>query len=190
MSLPSFVFVKIFPGGRKRYQIQRDLLDARRSQFGENFFLGALIVMPEVRDDPGRRFSFTLCNTGDEGFESIAAQVDRPRLSQGGEHRRRFRWTVRHPRKRRRVRIKLREDLVPHVLETDARVRQHPARDAIPFPRDQVFEAQRDKLPELLMEHFVVDGAKARTELGFAPKVTFRDGAKLTAAWYRRERWD
>lgn len=49
---------------------------------------------------------------------------------------------------------------------------------------------KRDKLPELLMEHFVVDGAAARRDLGWAPKVAFAEGAKLTADWYREHRWD
>jgi nucleoside-diphosphate-sugar epimerase len=49
---------------------------------------------------------------------------------------------------------------------------------------------KRDKLPELLMEHFAVDGSLARKELGWEPKVPFAEGAKLTAGWYREHRWD
>lgn len=48
----------------------------------------------------------------------------------------------------------------------------------------------RSKLPELLMEHFLIDGSRARADLGFAPSVTFREGSRMTAEWYRRERWD
>jgi len=48
----------------------------------------------------------------------------------------------------------------------------------------------RDKLPELLMEHFAVDGSLARKELGWEPKIAFAEGARLTAAWYREHRWD
>ncbi len=48
----------------------------------------------------------------------------------------------------------------------------------------------REKLPELLMEHFLIDGSKARADLSFSPSVTFREGARMTAAWYRREGWD
>jgi nucleoside-diphosphate-sugar epimerase len=48
----------------------------------------------------------------------------------------------------------------------------------------------REKLPELLMEHFVVDSSAARSDLGWQPAVTFPDGARVTAEWYRRERWD
>ncbi|NUP10424.1 MAG: NAD-dependent epimerase/dehydratase family protein [Polyangiaceae bacterium] len=48
----------------------------------------------------------------------------------------------------------------------------------------------RDKLPELLAEYFVVDGAPARKDLGWEPVVPFAEGAKLTATWYRENRWD
>ena len=70
----------------------------------------------------------------------------------------------------------------PHAM-------QFTVRDAIPFPRDQVFEAQRDKLPELLMEHFAVDGAAARRDLGWAPRTPFPEGAKKTAEWYVANGW-
>jgi len=49
---------------------------------------------------------------------------------------------------------------------------------------------KRDKLPELLMEHFVVDSSAARRDLGWKPTVAFAEGAKTTAAWYRENRWD
>ncbi len=55
---------------------------------------------------------------------------------------------------------------------------------------DRAVIFKRDKLPELLMEHFVVDGARARSELGWSPKVAFAEGAKLTAEWYRKHGWD
>jgi nucleoside-diphosphate-sugar epimerase len=48
----------------------------------------------------------------------------------------------------------------------------------------------RDKLPELLMDHFAVDGTAARRELGWEPKVDFDEGARRSAAWYREHRWD
>lgn len=47
----------------------------------------------------------------------------------------------------------------------------------------------RDKLPELLMEHFAVDGAAARRDLGWDPKTTFPEGARKTAAWYVENGW-
>jgi nucleoside-diphosphate-sugar epimerase len=49
---------------------------------------------------------------------------------------------------------------------------------------------KRDKLPELLIEHFAVDGTRARDELGWKPTTHFEEGARLTAAWYRKHRWD
>ncbi|MFO0553708.1 MAG: NAD(P)-dependent oxidoreductase [Polyangiaceae bacterium] len=48
----------------------------------------------------------------------------------------------------------------------------------------------RDKLPELLMEHFSIDSSAARRDLGWEPKTKFVDGARLTAGWYRENRWD
>ena len=48
---------------------------------------------------------------------------------------------------------------------------------------------KRDKLPELFMEHFIVDSQKAQRELGWQPKVKFREGAQTTAQWYREAGW-
>ena len=47
----------------------------------------------------------------------------------------------------------------------------------------------RDKLPELLMEHFAVDGSAARRDLGWEPKTPFPEGARKTAAWYVENGW-
>jgi nucleoside-diphosphate-sugar epimerase len=47
-----------------------------------------------------------------------------------------------------------------------------------------------EKLGELLIEHFLVDGEPARRELGWSPATPFKDGAKETARWYREHRWD
>ncbi len=47
----------------------------------------------------------------------------------------------------------------------------------------------RDKLPELLIENFAVDGSAARRDRGWEPKTTFPDGAKKTAAWYVENGW-
>jgi dihydroflavonol-4-reductase len=41
----------------------------------------------------------------------------------------------------------------------------------------------------MLEELWVCDISKARNELGFAPRVGFVEGAKLTAAWYREQGW-
>lgn len=55
---------------------------------------------------------------------------------------------------------------------------------------DQAVMFNTDKLGELLMEHFVVDAGPTREDLGWAPKVRFEEGARITAAWYREHRWD
>lgn len=55
---------------------------------------------------------------------------------------------------------------------------------------DQAMMFNRDKLNELFMQHFVLDGRRIRDELGFVPRTAFADGARTTAAWYREHRWD
>lgn len=46
-----------------------------------------------------------------------------------------------------------------------------------------------DKCNELHASSWVCDGSLARRELGFEPKVRFRDGVILTANWYRENGW-
>jgi len=55
---------------------------------------------------------------------------------------------------------------------------------------DKTMMFNRDKLGELLMEHFTLDSSATRRDLGWAPKVTFRQGAERTAKWYREHGWD
>jgi len=55
---------------------------------------------------------------------------------------------------------------------------------------NRVMMFTRDKLPELLAEHFVVDSSSARRDLDWEPRVPFAEGAKLTAKWYRDNGWD
>jgi nucleoside-diphosphate-sugar epimerase len=55
---------------------------------------------------------------------------------------------------------------------------------------DQAVMFNTDKLGELLMEHFVVDSSPVRTDLDWSSKVTFADGARITAKWYREQGWD
>lgn len=55
---------------------------------------------------------------------------------------------------------------------------------------DKTMMFTRDKLPELLMQHFVVDGQATQKDLGWKPQVPFAEGAKITARWYRENRWD
>ena len=55
---------------------------------------------------------------------------------------------------------------------------------------DRTMMFNRDKLGELLMEHFTVDSTSTRADLGWSPKVDFRQGAERTAKWYREHGWD
>lgn len=47
----------------------------------------------------------------------------------------------------------------------------------------------RDKLNELLAKHWVCDSGQAQAELGWKPRISFEEGARITGAWYRREGW-
>jgi nucleoside-diphosphate-sugar epimerase len=47
----------------------------------------------------------------------------------------------------------------------------------------------RDKLHELRAPHWVCDGAAARIALGWTPRVTFAQGARISAAWYQEAGW-
>ena len=46
-----------------------------------------------------------------------------------------------------------------------------------------------DKCKELHATGWVCDGGPARAALGWKPTLTFGDGVKLTADWYKREGW-
>ncbi len=56
--------------------------------------------------------------------------------------------------------------------------------------KGQAVMFNRDKLGELLMEHFTVDSSATRRDLGWSPKVDFLEGAQRTAKWYREHGWD
>jgi nucleoside-diphosphate-sugar epimerase len=47
----------------------------------------------------------------------------------------------------------------------------------------------KDKAEEMIQKNWVCDIAKAKTVLGFEPKVPLSEGAKLTFKWYKEERW-
>jgi nucleoside-diphosphate-sugar epimerase len=47
----------------------------------------------------------------------------------------------------------------------------------------------KDKVNELAIKHFEFDTDSTRADLQWTPKVSFREGAKLTAAWYRDNHW-
>jgi nucleoside-diphosphate-sugar epimerase len=53
---------------------------------------------------------------------------------------------------------------------------------------DKAVMLTRDKCNELF-DQWVCDGAKARTELGFTPSVSFSQGVKQTVDWYRSAGW-
>jgi len=46
----------------------------------------------------------------------------------------------------------------------------------------------REKV-KMLSHHWVCESQKTRDELGWRPEVSFPEGAKLTAAWYRDNGW-
>jgi len=47
----------------------------------------------------------------------------------------------------------------------------------------------RDKCNELFAPHWVCDATRARRELGWEPKVSFEEGARITADWYTAAGW-
>lgn len=63
------------------------------------------------------------------------------------------------------------------VSETYGRLR----RRAVPFTRDKVIEMRQ--------RHWVCSHDEISRDLGWTPRVTLKEGAALTAAWYRQHRW-
>jgi nucleoside-diphosphate-sugar epimerase len=47
----------------------------------------------------------------------------------------------------------------------------------------------RGKVEEMIQKNWLCDITKVRALLGFEPRITLARGAKLTAAWYRKEKW-
>jgi dihydroflavonol-4-reductase len=47
----------------------------------------------------------------------------------------------------------------------------------------------RGKVEEMVQGNWVCDITKAKTRLGFEPRIPLTQGAKLTFEWYRKERW-
>jgi len=47
----------------------------------------------------------------------------------------------------------------------------------------------RDKAKELVQRNWTCDITRARTVLGFEPRIQLPEGARLTIRWYRDERW-
>ncbi|MCH7576553.1 MAG: NAD-dependent epimerase/dehydratase family protein [Chloroflexi bacterium] len=63
------------------------------------------------------------------------------------------------------------------LSETYGRLR----RRAVPFTRDKVIEMRQ--------RHWVCSHDEISRDLGWTPRVTLKEGAALTAAWYRQHRW-
>jgi nucleoside-diphosphate-sugar epimerase len=51
------------------------------------------------------------------------------------------------------------------------------------------FLLTKDKAEEMAQKDWVCDITKAKTLLGFQPKVSLPEGAKLTFEWYKKEKW-
>ncbi len=47
----------------------------------------------------------------------------------------------------------------------------------------------KDKAQEIIQKDWVCDITKAKTLLGFEPRVTLSEGARLTFEWYKKEKW-
>ena len=47
----------------------------------------------------------------------------------------------------------------------------------------------RGKVEEVVQKNWVCDITKAKTALGFQPKISLLEGAKLTFEWYKKENW-
>lgn len=74
------------------------------------------------------------------------------------------------------VKIRIPRDLLPFI----GRVASKIAKNSI---------INNDKLLELKYKYWICDISKARSELGFNPKVKIEEGMKWTANWYRLHRW-
>jgi len=55
------------------------------------------------------------------------------------------------------------------------------------FGRPSLFN--KDKAEEIVQQEWVCDITKAKTLLGFEPRVPLSEGAKLSFEWYKKEKW-
>jgi nucleoside-diphosphate-sugar epimerase len=51
------------------------------------------------------------------------------------------------------------------------------------------FLLNKDKAKEIIQKEWVCDITKAKTLLGFEPRVPLSEGARLTFEWYKKEKW-
>jgi nucleoside-diphosphate-sugar epimerase len=63
------------------------------------------------------------------------------------------------------------------------------ASEAFGFAARRPVSLTRDKVNEMAQRHWVCDSVGLRRDLSWSPRVDIREGARLTAEWYRRERW-
>jgi nucleoside-diphosphate-sugar epimerase len=63
------------------------------------------------------------------------------------------------------------------------------ASEAFGFAALRPVSLTRDKVNEMAQRNWVCDSEALRRDLGWSPRIDIREGARLTAEWYRRERW-
>jgi nucleoside-diphosphate-sugar epimerase len=51
------------------------------------------------------------------------------------------------------------------------------------------FVLSRGKVEEMIQKNWLCDITKARTVLGYEPRISLARGAELTVAWYKKENW-
>lgn len=61
--------------------------------------------------------------------------------------------------------------------------------EAFGFAARRAVSLTRDKVAEMAQRHWVCDSEGLRLDLGWSPRIDIREGARLAAEWYRRERW-
>ncbi len=63
------------------------------------------------------------------------------------------------------------------------------ASEAFGFAARRPVSLTREKVDEMSQRHWVCSSESLRQDLGWAPRVGIREGAKLTGDWYRLHRW-
>jgi nucleoside-diphosphate-sugar epimerase len=48
---------------------------------------------------------------------------------------------------------------------------------------------EKEEVEEMIQPNWVCDITKAKTHLGFEPRIQLLQGAKLTFQWYKKENW-
>jgi 2-alkyl-3-oxoalkanoate reductase len=63
------------------------------------------------------------------------------------------------------------------------------ASEAFGLAKGRAVSFTRDKVWEMAQRHWICSSDDLRRDLGWTPSVDIREGARLTADWYRSERW-